>query len=378
MTKEAFKNILARYLNGDASAWEEWHVDKWYEEIEKKLANNAASLIDDNIGEDIFEKIRFEIELSRKKKSRLLFWLPKIAAVVVLVSGATIIYFGAKFFGQKETAIIKPGTDKAVLRLANGSEIVLEENYNDSVITNDGNKVIRLDSGTIAYENNKITASEKLKYNEMIVPSGGKYSLRLPDGTKVWVNAASSLKFPEKFAAAERRVIVKGEAYFEVAPQKNKPFIVEIPGKQQVSVLGTHFNINSYDDEQAVATTLLEGSIKINVAGSDKSVTLQPGQQSLVFSEQKIITKNDVDVQQAIAWKEGYFSFDQTDISDIAKQISRWYGATVILDPKVKGQTFSGKIPRTEDIQNVLKIFEATNTVKCRVSGNQITIYPKK
>jgi ferric-dicitrate binding protein FerR (iron transport regulator) len=194
----------------------------------------------------------------------------------------------------------------------------------------------------------------------------------------VWLNAVSSIRFPTRFTGPERKVIVKGETYFEVTHNKNQPFIVEVPGRQQISVLGTHFNVNAYDDEATVKTTLLQGSVKVQTPLSGKNVILRPGQQTVVRAGRAIETISGIDVGKVMAWKNGYFDFDQTEISEIMRQVSRWYNASIELDPRLKGLTFSGRIPRTENVQKLLKMFEATSTVTYRVAGNQIKIYQKR
>ncbi|MCH5719791.1 FecR family protein [Niabella hibiscisoli] len=270
---------------------------------------------------------------------------------------------------------IVPGTEKALLKLDDGTVIELDSTGAGNVASEGGSEIVKLKDGTIAYNN--VSANQEVKFNEVSIPAGGSYKLRLPDGTMVWLNAVSSIRFPTRFTGPERKVVVKGEAYFEVAHNKKQPFIVDIPGRQQISVLGTHFNVNAYEDEAAVKTTLIQGSVKVHTLSSGKNVVLKPGQQTVVRAGRGIETLTGIDVEKVMAWKNGYFDFDQTEISEIMRQVSRWYNANIELDPRLKGLTFSGRLPRKENVQKLLKMFEATSTVRYHVAGNQIKVYQK-
>jgi ferric-dicitrate binding protein FerR (iron transport regulator) len=331
----------------------------------------------DAIGDDIYRRIHEQINPTKNKPVISFKWLYRVAAVLVLVLAVAITY---QYFFRSDPGIIAgrivPGTEKALLKLDDGTVIELDSTGAGNVATDGGSEIVKLKDGTIAYNN--VATNQDVKFNEVTIPAGGSYKLRLPDGTRVWLNAVSSIRFPTRFAGSERKVIVKGEAYFEVAHNKEQPFIVEVPGRQQISVLGTHFNINAYEDEAAVKTTLLQGSVKVQTPGSGRNVVLHPGQQTVVRAGNTIETITGIDIEKVMAWKNGYFDFDHTEISEIMRQVSRWYNASIEMDPRLKGLTFSGRIPRTENVQKLLKMFEATSTVRYRIAGNQIQIYQKR
>ncbi len=189
----------------------------------------------------------------------------------------------------------------------------------------------------------------------------------------VWLNAASSLKFPVKFAGKERVVELTGEAYFEVAPEAGKPFIVETVN-EKVLVLGTHFNINAYSDEPVAVTTLLEGSIKVQSTQTGKASILKPGQQSLLDASQ--FTIQAANLEEAVAWKNGYFRFNDERIADIMKKLERWYNIEVIYEGKPSEELFNGKISRFKDISQVLRMLEKTEGIHFKIQGRRVTVMP--
>ncbi len=306
-------------------------------------------------------------------------WWAAAAAVLFLV-------FGLWFYSRetsdvrRETAVgpkvqdIVPGGDKAVLTLADGRKVILDSAENGA-LTKQGNvTVIKLDGGRLAYQPSSSPSASALTYNTITTPRGGQYQLVLADGTQVWLNAASSLRFPTAFAGKERRVELTGEGYFEVAHDAATPFHVQV-NDMEVQVLGTHFNINSYSDEPFVKTTLLEGSVRVR-SGTQEAV-LKPGQQAqLQTTSHKLQTTNNVDVEQVMAWKNGLFVFNRADIETILRQAARWYDVDVEYRGKIN-ETFSGGLPRSENISQLLKIFEATGKVNFIINGKKIMVQPK-
>jgi ferric-dicitrate binding protein FerR (iron transport regulator) len=209
-----------------------------------------------------------------------------------------------------------------------------------------------------------------ISYNTLSTPRGGQYQLVLPDGSKVWLNASSSIHFPTAFAGHERNVELTGEAYFEIAKNKQKPFHVNVNG-MQVEVLGTHFNVNAYGDEGAIKTSLLEGSVKIkkgNISG-----LLKPGQQGVLKKNSTDLEIKNADMNEAIAWKNGLFEFDGADIKSIMREIGRWYDVDVVYAGKVPDRRFEGKISRDAQLSDVLKILALSN-VKFSVEGKKIIV----
>lgn len=257
---------------------------------------------------------------------------------------------------------VVPGHDGAILTLGNGKEIVLDD-VQDGKLTD----VAVKNSGQVSYiEGNK----ENIEVNTMTTPKGRQFSLVLSDGTKVWLNAASSITFPTAFVGRERKINITGEVYFEVAHDANKPFVVTVKG-MNVQVLGTHFNINSYGDQGSIKTTLLQGSIKVSVAG--KQQVVKPGQQAQV-SGGDIKMLSDIDVASTVAWKNGFFSFESVDIKGVMKEISRWYDVEVIYEGQPK-DVFSGEIDRNLTLKELMKGLADTK-VRYRIEGNKLIILP--
>jgi ferric-dicitrate binding protein FerR (iron transport regulator) len=215
-------------------------------------------------------------------------------------------------------------------------------------------------------------------YNTIATPRGGEYQIELSDGTKVWLNAASSLKFPAAFTGDERNVMLTGEAYFEVAKNAKMLFNVTVNGLR-VDVLGTHFNVNAYSDENVIATTLLEGAVKVTsqvIAGTpSRSLTMKPGQQANVTGAGRMSLVKDADVEKAVAWKNGQFQFDNEDIATIMRQISRWYDVDVLYQGAVPKRFFTGKISRRSNASQVIDMLEFAG-VNLKLVGRNIVVVP--
>jgi transmembrane sensor len=375
MNPEVFRTLLSKYLEGTASPTEELFVEKWYNSIP-----DAADLSPDEaaiIGARIYTRVKQRI--APAPRIFFLQTLLKVAAILVLIVGGIIFYYNHSTpVKEKAAVLIKPGSEKAVLQLADGTLISLDSAATGSLATDGGTQIVKLADGTLSYQELDETDNIPVTYNEMRIPAGGYYKLRLPDGSLVWLNAVSAIRYPTRFTDKERKVFINGEAYFEVAPDKQKPFIVEVPGKQQITVLGTHFNVSAYEDEQDIKTTLLEGAVQVNAPTINKPMLLKPGQQAILHSDGGIETRESVDVEQAVAWKNGYFQFERTEISTIIRQLSRWYEVDIVVAPGLNGQTFSGKIPRKENIYKLLDIFEQTNIIRYTTEGKQIKIFPRK
>jgi transmembrane sensor len=267
-------------------------------------------------------------------------------------------------------ADIAPGKEKATLTLGDATVIGLDTASN-GVISQQGHTAVQLVNGQLIYSGNNTNAA--LTYNTISTGRGNHYSMVLSDGTKVWLNSASSLRFPVAFPGQERSVTVTGEVYFEVAPDAHKPFQVQLPQKGSITVLGTHFNVHAYDDETDITTTLLEGAVSIR-KGSQQQL-LKPGQQAVISDQPGISIRKPADLAQVMAWKDGYFWFNDTNIYALMKQIARWYDVEVRFEGKVTEDGFSGKISREVPLSRVLQILEL-NGVHFKIAGRQITVMP--
>lgn len=296
-----------------------------------------------------------------------------VAASVVVVLGLGYFKFSQKdnnapVVVNNEKNIIPPGRTGAILTLADGSQIVLDSVAN-GVLANQSNTAVSKKDGELVYkgENNA-----KAVTNIMTTPRGRQYKLELSDGTKVWLNASSSITFPTSFAANERKVSIKGEVYFEVAKDKSRPFTVSVKDVE-VKVLGTHFNINSYDDESEINATLLEGSVL--VGKKDKKVLLKPGQQAEIKNTGAVAVKELDNFDEVMAWKKGMFYFNNASLETVLRQLSRWYDVDIVFEKGVVSRNFEGEINRDLELSQVLKILEGNN-IHFKIEGKVLRVMP--
>ena len=313
-------------------------------------------------------------------------WLLKLSAAAMIVSLTGI---GAWFYlsepAAKETVKgvsvkalqndVSPGKGKATLTLADGSTILLD-NATNGMITRQGNtKIIKLSNGQLKYT---VTgaANDQVMLNTMRTPRGGEYQLTLPDGTQVWLNSASSITYPTAFSGSQRKISITGEAYFEVAKDKSKAFQVNIAGRGKVEVFGTHFNINAFSDEPGIYITLVEGAVK--VSNKQQELMMKPGEQAVIDQNQKLILHKHVDTEEVIAWKNGYFVFNNATLGMIMRQVQRWYDVDVVYEGDIQNERFVGKVPRSENASKLIKVLELTHTVKFNIIGKKIIIKPYK
>lgn len=316
-----------------------------------------------------------------KKPVIQMMWFRWSAAAAIVLALGTLSFFvfqkstrdtpvaEARSQEERFKNDVYPGEVGAILTLSNGEKIILDSANNGS-LTREGNTEIIKKNGVIEYSNKGNTSA--VVYNTMTTPRGRQYNLVLADGTKVWLNAASSITYPSTFSGKERKVIMSGEAYFEVAHNDKMPFIVE-KGDLRVQVLGTHFNVNTYDDESSANITLLEGSVKV-VKGTQSGV-LKPGQQAQTGTAGGVKIVSNVNIQEVMAWKNGAFDFDGVGIESLMRQISRWYNVEVIYKKKID-DLFIAEIPRNTKLSEVLKALELTGKVRFEIEGDKIIVMP--
>ncbi|GAA4305219.1 FecR family protein [Compostibacter hankyongensis] len=286
-------------------------------------------------------------------------WASVAAAVLVVIAGATIAFIYLRGAGPIAGPVasirdttgkdILPGGNKAVLTLANGATILLDSAGNGTLARQGGSRVVKVKSGQLAYNTGKERqAPEGNTFNTLTVPRGGQYQLILPDGTKVWLNAASSLRYPVAFTGKERKVELSGEAYFEVVHKTERPFRIQV-GKEMIEDLGTHFNVHAYTEEPLMKTTLLEGSVKVG------NTILKPGEQASVDKGGRITVLKDQDVNDAVAWKNGFFAFQNDNLQTVMRELARWYNVSIVYQPGAGNQQqFSGRIDRSLTLTQVL------------------------
>lgn len=397
---ERLRYLFERYINKTSTASEETELMGLGLEEEKQdqlkelihaVWNEAeqAGEMPDEKSEEILNGI-FPKPVSnvRRMKPIAIGWKKiAVAASILLVVGLGSYLFFSRQDRKSESRqdnkvatndVKAPESNRAMITLADGRQVYLDEVGNGELALQGNVKLVKLANGQIAYsrEDGK-TGSQELVYNTLSNPRGSKViDMTLSDGSHVWLNAGSSVTYPVAFVGSERKVSITGEAYFEVNSQlsmmngERMPFIVS-KGGMGVTVLGTHFNVNAYDDEDVIKVTLLEGSV--SVSNNQSSLIIKPNQQALVRGNTAIGLNNNVDVEAVIAWKNGFFSFDNSDLQTVMKQISRWYDVDVVYEDKVPDMRFGGEISRSSTAAQVLKILEKSK-VQFRIEGKKIVI----
>ncbi|WP_158995645.1 FecR family protein [Mucilaginibacter sp. L196] len=337
-------------------------------------------LFDPSQSEDILNRILH----TRTAKNKVFNTLPikKMFVWRKFATAAAVLFFiGIGFYLQNKvnkpqiiTAKllhdVMPGGNKATLTLANGSSIILDTAHN-GVLAKQGNSIInKTKNGQLVYSADPNEQAATPVTNTISTPRGGQYQVVLPDGSKVWLNAASSIKYPTFFNGKKRLVEITGEAYFEVAKNASMPFIVK-SNRAEVEVLGTHFNIMAYDDETLMKTTLLEGSVKIT-SGKTSDI-LKPGEQALLNEKGQLQVTDDVDVNEETAWKNGLFQFKDADVESIMRQLGRWYNVTISYEGKICARQYTGKISRNVKASELLNMLKYTG-LNSRIEGKNIII----
>ena len=389
------EELLRKYRSGTCSEEERALLEQWYQEWDTGEPSPDPEEL-----KAMREQTWHDLEISQKKVRAFPSWYKSIAAVLALAILSVSAWLFLKNDADEQIAAqvatssaekqdVLPGGNRAVLSLADGRQISLTDVQNGKIAEEHGMAIRKTADGQILYEpahegtqQTNDSNAGAVPYNQITTPRGGQYHLTLPDGTRVWLNAASSLKYPVQFAGSSRTVELDGEAYFEVkAIQSGSgtrvPFMVTA-SNQTVEVLGTHFNINSYADEGSISTTLLEGSVRVSVVSKENlaqavSRLLKPDQQSVLTGDQ--LQVSEVNADEMVAWMEGYFSFKRADIKMIMRQLSRWYDLEVVYEGEIPASTYSGKVDRNLNLSDVLEVL-AFSDVNFRLEGKRIVIYP--
>jgi len=272
---------------------------------------------------------------------------------------------------------IVPGGNKAILVLSDGTTITLDSAVGGVIARQGGSSIVKTAGGRIVYRSSDATRDRapesagagETMMNTMRTPRGGNYRLTLPDGTQVWLNAASSITYPAAFTGKQRNVRISGEVYFEVVKNKELPFMVSVDGGADVEVLGTGFDVNAYTDEGSVKTTLLEGSVRVG------KVVLKPGQQAQV-SQQKVSVVNNVDIDKVMAWKNGLFNFQDVSLREVMRQLERWYDIEVVYRKNVPDIRFEGEISRNINLSDLLKVLARADVKFSIEGGRRLVVLP--
>lgn len=384
MTKEQYVLLYEKYTSGICTEEEK----KLFEQYNDEFSLDKSPWDEHNLGDEhqAVERMykRFHDEIHAKHKLRWFNRYKLSAAAAIFIVLGIGVYFttnqllknnaaSTATIAQKNT--VAPGGKKATLTLHDGSQIVLD-NSKDGIVANQANTIItKTKDGQLIYNSSQSTVLDfnSIPYNSISTPRGGEYQLLLPDNTKVWLNAESTIKFPAFFHGKERKVELSGEAYFEVAQNKDMPFRVIVEGTE-IEVLGTHFNVNGYKDGTDVNTTLLEGSVRLK--NSKKEAVLRPGQSGISSATGGMKVK-DVNIEDAVAWKNGYFVFQDEDIYRIMEKVARWYDVDVEYKGNMKGKAFFGKVNRYSNISELLKNMELTGEVQFKIEGRRVIVMAK-
>ena len=374
---EFANRLLARREELNDEEVTAWLKEKDHVELLDEIAAIRQKLSRQSYGESGEEEFLYLEKSIYDRKSRRMTLRWSIAASIILLVG---LFVGRTISGVRDIheeqelakSVMQPGTTKAILMMADGKEVVLEQGQNLNILLNERVRVATSSQGIVYEEHGKGMVTEE--YNKLTTPVGGEYSLVLSDGTKVFLNADSELKYPVEFSDGKRIVDLKGEAYFEVHKDSLRPFIVRMNGAE-VTVLGTSFNVNTYGDDGQIYTTLVNGSVRVSSMKNKQEEILKPGMQSVMNVQSGLLTVRKVDVEPYVAWREGRFVFRAMTLDLIMRQLQRWYDFEVFYqNSELKDYEFWGVIKRDMDLDKVLSVIKATTNVDFEVKGKVITI----
>jgi len=375
--------LAVKLANGTISEDERAYFEKWYASFQDEEVRLSATRYTDEeaLKQAIFTAINGRIAVPGRATRR--GSLRRIYRMVAAACAGILLATGGYLFWHREPVPaaqvskvheIVPGSNKAVLTLSNGSKIILDSARNGQLASQGSSSITKIDSGLLVYqpESRSQTPGQALAYNTLTTPRGGQYKLILPDGTKVWLNAASSIRYPTAFSGKQRSVRITGEVYFEIAEEAKRPFTV-LTDKMAIAVLGTHFNVKAYPDESESEVTLLEGAVK--VSKGDKNILLKPGEQARLSGDNQLNKVGDVNLQGVVAWTNNQFWFDGADIGTVMQQISRWYNVAFEIEGDIP-QHFTGYIPRNVGVKKMFDVLEKTNLVHFSIKDNKIIVSP--
>jgi len=382
LSKEDVKNLIDWLSNDDLDA----------EASALILSHLKNEISGEQLDPEIFAVLKSKLPLILEKqesgaKRRFMFlrsgWVRYAAAIIIFLGvGAYFLLFNNSAQKQSETGEVvtnsqpdvQPGKEGAILTLDDGSTVILD-NLDDGLITTQNGVNVLLNDGQLTYAIGNIVDKKEIAYNTMSTPKGRQFQLLLPDGSKVWLNAASSIRYPTVFTGTERKVDITGEVYFEVSANAKMPFRVKVNGETEIEVIGTHFNINAYTNEGNIRTTLLEGSIRISDHG--EKVILKPGQQAQSGQASQLIKIfNDVNIERVMAWKNGVFNFQDATLEEVMRQLERWYDIDVVYEKGVPKLEFFGKMGRDLTLMEVLRGLQMSE-VRCRIEdGRKLVVMP--
>ena len=381
MNREEYNRLYEKYLAGKCSVKEQVKLENYQDSFKLKEQQWDVTTMGNSkeIKQSIQENLNYSIqEHSKNRIFKIRVWQSAAAILILLTAG---IYY---YQNSSEPVIVKtetprfrndvaPGNNKAILTLDDGSKIDLDDAKTGILASESNIDIKKTGDGQLEYTAGAQNV-KTVKYNILSTPMGGEYQLVLPDGSKVWLNSGSTLRFPTAFIGSERIVELKGEAYFDIAKNPKMPFLVRTNNAMDIKVLGTQFNVMAYDDEKNINTTLVEGSVEV-LKGSEKT-NLKPGQEAILNRGSGNIKVAQADLEQAIAWKNGYFIFYNENIESIMRKVSRWYNVDIVYQGNLNNKDFVGTISRNKNVSELLKMLELTGAIHFSIDGRRITVMP--
>lgn len=377
-TDQEFRELARKCELGTATEAEQKAFDEAYDKLSVRHEHWNPNLMgdEDSVKQDIFARLEQNIVKHESNKKRLYFY--KYAAAFAILFSVSLVFYSQIHKNKAVNQVVSNKTrkegqnhNKAYLTLANGSKISLTDAANGKILLEAGISVSKTSDGQIVYHVLGDDNNEKPTINTISTPAGGQYLVVLPDNSKAWLNASSSITFPTKFINKDRNVTATGEVYFEVFKDANHPFKVE-SGEAVVSVLGTHFNIMNYDDEPNTQVTLMEGSVKLNLSGV--SQIIKPGEQAYFAHNTDRIMLKTIDTDDVIGWKNGYFNFDNTSIDQVMREIKRWYDVDVTYEGPKPKISITAMISRNNKIDKILDLIRKSGGIDFQINNKQIIV----
>jgi transmembrane sensor len=379
MTREEYILLYEKCMQGKCTDEEKKKLDTYQDDfsLDNPYWDEARLGDKEQITSSIYERLQNSIRDQQPKKLQW-YKLPIAAAIALITFGIGIyLYVNTSFDGTKQyTQVaekIVAGSNKAILTLSGGKQIVLTDLSTGELIKQGNTQIKKTADGKIIYQPTGAQSSDPrdVVYNTVSTPKGGQFQVVLPDGSHVWLNATSSITYPSNFSEKERLVQLKGEAYFEIAKNPKKPFKVDVIGKQKIEVLGTHFNVEAYVEDNEIKTTLLEGSVKL--VTQNKQLKLSPGQIAIDDLKNSLVVKK-ADLEEVMSWKNGLFVLNDVKLKDVMKKASRWYDVDVEYQGNISNKKLWGTMSRYKDITELLDNIAITSSLRYKIDGRRVIL----
>ncbi|SUJ02520.1 fec operon regulator FecR [Sphingobacterium spiritivorum] len=379
LSKDQYIQLYEKYTNGNCSKEELQKLETYKDSFEftDTQWNNAVMGDSDEVKNRIYKKLLSGMNENSGTGYRRYIWLKwgAVAATLLIILGAVWMLQKNKETTRTTSVTTKnsiiPGGDKAMLILEDGTQVDLENTQSGAINSNGKYIAAKVGDGKLEYRDEDTKTASLVSYHTLRTPKGGQFQLRLPDGTMAWLNAASSIRYPTAFVGAERRVEISGEVYFDVKKQNGKHFIVQT-NNQEITVLGTRFNVFAYTDESFVQTSLIEGKVQVDI--NDRQLMLKPGLSSVYHKDTGKIRTKSFDPDEVLAWQQGNFNFNAEPIESVMRKISRWYDVEIYYEGDIKGKMFSGSLSRFSNVQDILEVIALTGVVKFKIKDRKIYV----